>query len=141
VLPAPLATPQGPASALSRCLQEEAAAIAAAAERLSSEQVEAALELLLGCRSRRAKLVVTGVGKSGIVARKIAATFSSIGLTAVLLWFLGKIHAECVHRGMIKSTLVALLAKETLINLKMGSKLRPSFNITKYRRTYALTKK
>jgi hypothetical protein len=81
------------------------------------------------------------VGKSGIVARKIAATFSSIGLTAVLLWFLGKIHAECVHRGMIKSTLVALLAKETLINLKMGSKLRPSFNITKYRRTYALTKK
>ena len=81
----PAASSPGPASALSRCLQEEAAAIAAAAVRLSSEQVEAALELLLGCRTRRAKLVVTGVGKSGIVARKIAATFSSIGLTAVFL--------------------------------------------------------
>ena len=81
------------------------------------------------------------VGKSGIVARKIAATFSSIGLTAMLLWILRMIHAECVHRGMIKSPFVTLLAKETLINLKMESKLRPSFNIAKYRRTHALTKK
>ena len=52
-------------SALTRCLEEEAAAIAAAAERLSSTQVEAALELLEGCRQRRAKLVVTGVGTVG----------------------------------------------------------------------------
>ncbi len=106
MLPAPLATPQGPASALSRCLQEEAAAIAAAAERLSSEQVEAALELLLGCRSRRAKLVVTGVGKSGIVARKIAATFSSIGLTAVFLNPTDALHGDL---GIVAADDVALL--------------------------------
>jgi len=106
VLPAPLATPQGPASALSRCLQEEAAAIAAAAGRLSSEQVEAALELLLGCRSRRAKLVVTGVGKSGIVARKIAATFSSIGLTAVFLNPTDALHGDL---GIVAADDVALL--------------------------------
>jgi len=106
VLPAPLATSQGPASALSRCLQEEAAAIAAAAGRLSSEQVEAALELLLGCRSRRAKLVVTGVGKSGIVARKIAATFSSIGLTAVFLNPTDALHGDL---GIVAADDVALL--------------------------------
>lgn len=106
MLPAPLATPQGPASALSRCLQEEAAAIAAAAGRLSSEQVEAALELLLGCRSRRAKLVVTGVGKSGIVARKIAATFSSIGLTAVFLNPTDALHGDL---GIVAADDVALL--------------------------------
>ena len=35
------------------------------------------------CRSQT--LVITGVGKSGIVARKIAATFSSIGLMALFL--------------------------------------------------------
>ena len=106
MLPAPLATPQGPASALSRCLQEEAAAIAAAAARLSSEQVEAALELLLGCRTRRAKLVVTGVGKSGIVARKIAATFSSIGLTAVFLNPTDALHGDL---GIVAADDVALL--------------------------------
>jgi len=103
VLPA---SSPGPASALSRCLQEEAAAIAAAAGRLSSEQVEAALELLLGCRTRRAKLVVTGVGKSGIVARKIAATFSSIGLTAVFLNPTDALHGDL---GIVAADDVALL--------------------------------
>ena len=48
-------------------------------ERLSSDQVEAALALLERCADRKAKLVITGVGKSGIVARKIAATFSRSG--------------------------------------------------------------
>jgi len=103
VLPA---SSPGPASSLSRCLQEEAAAIAAAAGRLSSEQVEAALALLLGCRSRRAKLVVTGVGKSGIVARKIAATFSSIGLTAVFLNPTDALHGDL---GIVAADDVALL--------------------------------
>jgi arabinose-5-phosphate isomerase len=72
-------------SALTRCLNEEASAILAAAERLSAEEVEGALTLLERCADQKAKLVITGVGKSGIVARKIAATFSSIGLMALYL--------------------------------------------------------
>ena len=81
-------------SALTRCLQEEASAIAAAAERLSSELVEAALALLERCADRRDKLVITGVGKSGIVARKIAATFSSIGLMALFLNPTDALHGD-----------------------------------------------
>lgn len=81
-------------SALTRCLLEEAAAIAAAATRLDSDQVEAALSVLDGCAERRAKLVITGVGKSGIVARKIAATFSSIGLMAIYLNPLDALHGD-----------------------------------------------
>ncbi|MFM7465955.1 MAG: SIS domain-containing protein [Cyanobium sp.] len=81
-------------SALTRCLLEEAAAIAAAATRLDSNQVESALALLEGCAERRAKLVITGVGKSGIVARKIAATFSSIGLMAIYLNPLDALHGD-----------------------------------------------
>jgi len=98
--------PIQPVSALSRCLQEEANAIAAAAQRLDSQQVEAALELLEGCRARRAKLVVSGVGKSGIVARKIAATFSSIGLTAVFLNPVDALHGDL---GIVAADDVALL--------------------------------
>jgi arabinose-5-phosphate isomerase len=93
-------------TALTRCLEEEAAAIAAASQRLSTTQVEAALGLLEGCRQRRAKLVVTGVGKSGIVARKIAATFSSIGLTAVFLNPVDALHGDL---GIVASDDVALL--------------------------------
>jgi len=81
-------------SALTRCLLEEGAAIAAAATRLDSAEVESALRLLDGCSDRRAKLVITGVGKSGIVARKIAATFSSIGLMAIYLNPLDALHGD-----------------------------------------------
>ena len=81
-------------SALTRCLQEEAAAIANASARLSSEDVEGALGLLERCADRKAKLVITGVGKSGIVARKIAATFSSIGLMALYLNPLDALHGD-----------------------------------------------
>jgi arabinose-5-phosphate isomerase len=83
-----------PLSALSRCLEEEAAAIAASAHRLASAQVETALTLLEGCATQRAKLVITGVGKSGIVARKIAATFASIGLMAIYLNPLDALHGD-----------------------------------------------
>ena len=81
-------------SALTRCLQEEAGAIAAAAEHLGSDQVENALILLEHCANHKAKVVITGVGKSGIVARKIAATFSSIGLMALYLNPLDALHGD-----------------------------------------------
>ncbi len=81
-------------SALTNCLKEEAAAILAAAQRLSTAQVEGALALLERCANQRAKLVITGVGKSGIVARKIAATFSSIGLMALYLNPLDALHGD-----------------------------------------------
>lgn len=93
-------------SALTRCLQEEAGAIAAAAERLESDQVESALQLLELCADRKAKLVITGVGKSGIVARKIAATFSSIGLMALYLNPLDALHGDL---GVVAADDVCLL--------------------------------
>lgn len=93
-------------SALTRCLVEEAAAIAASAHRLDDVQVESALQLLEDCADRRGKLVITGVGKSGIVARKIAATFSSVGLMAIYLNPLDALHGDL---GVVASDDVALL--------------------------------
>jgi arabinose-5-phosphate isomerase len=93
-------------SALSSFLQEEANAIAAAAQRLESNQVENALRFLERCCSDRGKLVVTGVGKSGIVARKIAATFSSIGLMALYLNPVDALHGDL---GIVATDDVALL--------------------------------
>jgi arabinose-5-phosphate isomerase len=93
-------------NALFRCLEEEAAAIAAAAHRLDGQQVEQALQQLEACRQRRAKVVITGVGKSGIVARKIAATFSSIGLMAVFLNPVDALHGDL---GIVHADDVALL--------------------------------
>jgi arabinose-5-phosphate isomerase len=56
-------------------LEIEAAAVAALASRLDARFL-AALQLILECRGR---VVVTGVGKSGQVGRKIASTMASTG--------------------------------------------------------------
>lgn len=64
-----------------RVLDVESRALAAIRDRLDG-RFGAAIELLLGCRG---KVIVTGVGKSGIVGRKIAATLSSTGTPAVFL--------------------------------------------------------
>ena len=69
-------------------LQIEAEAIRALADRLDDRFI-AALGLLASCSGR---VIVTGMGKSGIIARKIAATLSSTGTAAYFLH-----PAEAVH--------------------------------------------
>jgi arabinose-5-phosphate isomerase len=64
-----------------RVLDVESAGLAAIRARLDDRFVRA-VDVLLACRG---KVVVTGVGKSGIVARKIASTFSSTGTPASFL--------------------------------------------------------
>ncbi len=68
-------------AAARRAMQSEAEAVMAAAERLDGA-LTGALNLIL---SHPGKVVVTGMGKSGHVARKIAATFQSTGTPSVFL--------------------------------------------------------
>ncbi|NLO80305.1 MAG: KpsF/GutQ family sugar-phosphate isomerase [Xanthomonadaceae bacterium] len=58
-----------------RVLIEQARALSFAAQALGAE-VDEAVEAILACRGR---VVISGMGKSGIVGRKIAATFASTG--------------------------------------------------------------
>ncbi len=62
-------------------LEQEASAIQRIAERLD-ERFSAAVELLTLCQG---KIIISGMGKSGIIAQKIAATMSSTGSTALFL--------------------------------------------------------
>lgn len=64
-----------------RVLDTELAGLTALRERLGAP-FDRALDVLLACRG---KVIVTGVGKSGIVGRKIAATFASTGTPAFFL--------------------------------------------------------
>jgi len=69
-------------------MQIESASIARAAERLDRELIRA-VELIL---AHPGKIVVTGIGKSGHIARKMVATLCSTGTAAVFLH-----PAEAVH--------------------------------------------
>src|SRR5207302_4812201 len=78
----------------------EAAALHALADRIAGPMSDAfnrTVDLLYSCRGR---VVVSGMGKSGIIARKIAATLTSTGTPAIFLH-----PAEAVHGdlGVIRS--------------------------------------
>jgi arabinose-5-phosphate isomerase len=71
-------------------LNLEAKAIIQVAKRVSSS-IETAIEMLYNCQG---KVVVTGMGKTGIIARKIAATLASTGTTAIFLHAAEGIHGD-----------------------------------------------
>jgi arabinose-5-phosphate isomerase len=87
----------------------EADALRALADRLAGSMAvdfDRALELLYGCAGR---VVVTGMGKSGLIARKIAATFTSTGSPALFLHPAEALHGDLgmVVRGDVVLALSA----------------------------------
>jgi arabinose-5-phosphate isomerase len=79
-----------------KVLETEAAAILALVARLDA-RFERAVELLRECRGR---VILTGMGKSGIICRKIAATLTSTGTPALFLHPAEAIHGDL---GVIQS--------------------------------------
>jgi arabinose-5-phosphate isomerase len=76
-------------------VRTEAAALEALAARLDGSMAvdfDRAIELILRCGEANGRVVVTGMGKSGVIAQKIAATLSSTGSPALFLH-----PAEAVH--------------------------------------------
>ena len=73
-----------------KVLETEAAAILALVARLDA-RFDAAVQLLRHCRGR---VIVTGMGKSGIICRKIAATLTSTGTAAFFLHPAEAIHGD-----------------------------------------------
>lgn len=83
-------------------LHDEARALDALADSLG-DAFEQAVSLILRCEG---KLIVSGLGKSGHVGRKIAATFASTGTTATFLHLAEAIHGDL---GMAANGDVAIL--------------------------------
>ncbi|HET9177204.1 MAG TPA: KpsF/GutQ family sugar-phosphate isomerase [Terriglobia bacterium] len=73
-----------------RVLEIEARAIAELIGRLD-QQFERAVETILACRGR---LVVAGMGKSGLIGQKISATFSSTGTPSFFLHPAEALHGD-----------------------------------------------
>ncbi|RYG36989.1 KpsF/GutQ family sugar-phosphate isomerase [bacterium] len=91
-----------PRAVARRVLIEEAAAVAACAERLG-EPFDRAVEWLLNLEGRA---VTCGVGKSGHIARKAAGTLSSTGTPSLFLHAAEAVHGDL---GMVTAKDVAIL--------------------------------
>jgi arabinose-5-phosphate isomerase len=97
----------------------EAEALRALADRIAGPMAQAfqrAVELLFCCAGR---VVVTGMGKSGLIARKIAATFSSTGTPALYLHPVEAMHGDLgmVVRGDVVLALSASGETEEILQL------------------------
>jgi len=77
---------------IQQLLRIESDAIAQTAMRLDATQVERVVELLAKCKG---KVVILGVGKSGIIGQKIAATMTSAGTAALYLH-----PSDALHGGL-----------------------------------------
>ena len=90
-------------SQFAKLLSHEAAAIECASRRLQPKQLERALDLLARCES---KVLLTGIGKSGFIARKIAATLTSTGTRAVFMHPSDALHGDL---GIVQSSDVVMI--------------------------------
>ncbi len=117
-------TPAGAAkttlSTAQRVLRIEAEAIAGLIARLDA-RFEQAVELLYACKG---KVVVSGLGKSGLIGRKIAATFASTGTPSLFLHAAEALHGDL---GMLAAgdVLVAISSSgetEELVELLEATK-------------------
>ena len=84
-------------------LRAESEAIAKAAARLSADDLDRVLTILTKCAG---KIVLLGVGKSGIIAQKIAATMTSSGTAAIHLHPSDALHGGL---GIVNSTDVVIM--------------------------------
>lgn len=89
-----------------RVLRLEAAQVAQAADRLDGAFARA-VRLLAGSRGR---VIVSGLGKSGLIARKIAATLTSTGTPATYLHPVDSLHGDL---GIVDRSDVAIVVSKS----------------------------
>lgn len=102
-----------------RVLEVEARAVRDVGERLDGN-FSRAVDLLLACRG---KVVVSGLGKSGIVCRKIAATLASTGTPALFLHAAEGLHGDM---GMLAREDVLLAVSNSGRNPELLALLPPA---------------
>jgi len=96
-------------------------------EKYIGTSYEKAVEAIYRCKG---KLVITGIGKSGIVAQKISATFSSTGTPSIFLHPVEAMHGNIgiLHRNDLVLAIGKSGESEEILNIlppirKLGLKL------------------
>ena len=87
-------------------IQIEAEAVAAMADRLD-ENFDRAVSAILECQGR---VIVAGMGKSGLIGKKIAATFNSTGISSFFLHPSEAMHGDL---GLMRSEDILLLISKS----------------------------
>jgi arabinose-5-phosphate isomerase len=87
-------------------IRRESEAVSQLADKLNSE-FEKAVDLIFNCEGR---VIITGMGKSGIIGRKVTATFNSTGTPAVFMHPSEAIHGDL---GIVRKEDVVLIISKS----------------------------
>lgn len=88
-----------------RVLKEESEAISNSLESINDEFAQAVVKI-----ANANKIIVSGVGKSGLIGRKIAATLSSIGISSAFIHPVDALHGDI---GLVQKGDVAILLSKS----------------------------
>ena len=94
----------------------EAEAVSGLLESINSDFVKA-VEIIAGCKGR---VVLTGMGKSGLIARKIVATLNSTGTAAIYLHPTDALHGDL---GMVRKEDVVILISKSGYTVEIANLL------------------
>ncbi len=87
-------------------IRQEAGSVAAMADRLN-DSFDRAAEAIMNCQGR---VIVSGMGKSGLVGKKIAATFNSTGISSFFLHPAEALHGDL---GLIRGDDILLIISKS----------------------------
>lgn len=87
-------------------IRNECAAVAAMADRLG-ESFQQAVDAILECKGR---VIVAGLGKSGLIGRKIVATFNSTGISSFFLHPADALHGDL---GLIRAEDILMIISKS----------------------------
>ncbi len=111
-------------------LRLESEALIEAERRISTEQVQKMVEIFQEIIDINSSLIFCGVGKSGLIAKKLASTFSSLGLPSFFLHPVEALHGDL---GLLRpNDVIVFLSKSGTTEEIL--KLLPFIPITKQRR-------
>jgi arabinose-5-phosphate isomerase len=105
-----------------KVIRIEAEEVARLEKRLGPEFVEA-VRLIVSCIGQGGKVVLTGIGKSGLVAKKVASTMTSTGTTA---FFMHPVEAAHGDLGMLGTRDVVIAISKSGVSEEMAA-LMPTF--------------
>jgi DNA-binding MurR/RpiR family transcriptional regulator len=82
-------------------------------DNVAQERFSNAVQAITQARDFKAKLVITGVGKSGHIGRKLVATFQSLGIPAVFLHPVEALHGDLGVVGPLDPVLIITFSGKT----------------------------
>lgn len=115
---------EGDLAFLRDVLRAESQAVASVSDHISEQELSEAVRIMLGCADAGGSILVAGVGKSGLIGRKISATLASLGVPSHDIHPTEAMHGDLGRIGSTDVVLALSFSGETEELVTLASVLK-----------------